>query len=137
MEGPMNWIIGGMKWIMLVAGLLTCTMLYAAVAPQAALRGTFGETLEGAVAEVVVRNWGVLIALMGAMLVYGAYNVAVRPLVLAVAGVSKLVFIALILTIGQRFLSFQAGIAVVSDILQVILFALYLLAVRRPIRAAV
>jgi hypothetical protein len=133
----MNWIIGGMKWIMLVAGLLTCTMLYAAIAPQAALRGTFGETLEGPVADIVVRNWGVLIALMGAMLIYGAYNVAVRPLVLAVTGVSKLVFIALILTIGQQFLGFQAGIAVVSDTLQIILFALYLLAVRRPIRAAV
>jgi hypothetical protein len=132
----MHWIVAGMKWIMLVAGLLTCTMLYAAIAPQAALRGTFGETLEGPVAEVVVRNWGALIVLIGAMLIYGAYNVAVRPLILAVAGLSKLTFIALVLTIGQQFLSYQAGIAVVSDILQLLLFAGYLVASHKPIRAA-
>ena len=43
----MNWIVANIKWIMLVSGVLTCTMLYAAVAPQAALRSTFGDTLEG------------------------------------------------------------------------------------------
>jgi len=133
----MNWIVAGMKWIMLVAGLLTCTMVYAAIAPEAALRGTFGDTLEGPVAEIVVRNWGVLIALMGVMLVYGAFNVTVRPLVLMVAGISKLTFIALVLTIGQQFLSYQAGVAVVSDIVQVVLFAGYLIADRKLVRAVV
>ena len=34
----MNWIVGNIKWIMLVSGALTSTMVYAAVAPQAALR---------------------------------------------------------------------------------------------------
>ena len=133
----MTWIVGGMKWIMLVSGGLTFTMLYAAIAPRAALQATFGETLEGPVAEIVVRNWGVLIALMGAMLVYGAFNGAVRPLVLIVAGLSKVAFITLILILGQRFLSHQAGIAVVSDSVQIVLFIGYLAsaAVRRQ-RAA-
>jgi len=126
----MNQIIASMKWIMLVCGLLTCTMFYAAVAPQAALQSTFGASLEGPVAEVVVRNWGVLIGLMGAMLVYGAFNATARPLVLIVAGLSKIVFIALILTAGRQFLSHQAGVAVVSDIIQVALFAAFLLATR-------
>jgi hypothetical protein len=53
----MRAIVANIKWIMLVSGVLTCTMLYAAIAPQAALRGNFGETLEGPLAEVVVRNW--------------------------------------------------------------------------------
>jgi hypothetical protein len=52
-------------------GALTCTMVYAAIAPQAALRSTFGTTLEGPLAEVLVRNWGALIALVGAMLIRG------------------------------------------------------------------
>ena len=60
----MNWIVAKIKSIMLVSGALTCTMPYAALAPQAALRSTFGETLEGPLAEIVVRNWGALIALM-------------------------------------------------------------------------
>ena len=57
------------KWIMLVSGALTCTMIYAAIAPQAMLRSTFGESLEGPLAELVVRNWGALIFLVGAMLI--------------------------------------------------------------------
>jgi hypothetical protein len=43
----MTWIVVSMKWIMLVSGALTCTMLYALVAPEAALEGTFGENLRG------------------------------------------------------------------------------------------
>jgi hypothetical protein len=126
-----------MKWIMLVSGALTCSMLYAAIAPQAALQSTFGDTLQGPVAEIVVRNWGVLIGLMGAMLIYGAFNIAARPLILTVAGLSKVAFIALILVAGRPFLSHQAGVAVVSDSIQVALFAGYLVAVRGTNRAAV
>ena len=133
----MIWIVASMKWIMLVSGALTCTMLYATIAPQAALRGTFGDTLHGPIAEIVVRNWGVLIGLMGAMLIYGAFNIAARPLVLTVAGLSKATFIALILVIGRPFLGYQAGVAVVSDLIQVSLFLGYLLATRSSVKAAV
>lgn len=97
----MNWIVGKMKWIMIVSGCLTCTMVYAAIAPQAALRSTFGEALEGPLGEIVVRNWGALIALVGAMLTYGAFNPSVRPLVLTIAGISKLVYVGLFLSLGQ------------------------------------
>ena len=33
-----------MKWIMLLSGVLTSTMIYAAIAPDAALQSTFGES---------------------------------------------------------------------------------------------
>jgi hypothetical protein len=131
----MNWIISSMKWIMLISGGLTCTMFYAALAPQAALQSTFGETIDGAVANIVVRNWGVLIALMGGMLIYGAFNPPVRFLVLTVAGLSKVAFIALILMAGREFLDSQAGIAVVSDVLQVTVFVFYMLEARRARQA--
>src|SRR5262245_472947 len=128
----MNWILGSMKWMMLVAGLLSCTMFYATIAPQAALKSTFGEVLQGPVAEIVVRNWGLLIALMGAMLISGAFNSLVRPLVLTVAGISKVAFIALILTHGRPYLvDGSAGIAVASDVVQVMLFSAYLIARQR------
>ena len=126
----MNFVAANIKWIMLVSGALTCTMVYAAIAPQAALRSTFGETLEGPLADIVVRNWGALIALMGAMLIYGAFNPAVRSPALAVAGASKLVFIALVLSHGGRYLGQQAGIAIAIDLVWVVLFALYLLGPR-------
>lgn len=119
------------KSVMLVSGLLTLTMIYAAIAPEAALRSSFGETLSGPVAEVVVRNWGALIALVGAMLIYGAFNPPVRPLVLLVAAASKVVFITLLLAYGRRLLAHGAGAAAVIDTIMVILFAGYLVVAPR------
>ena len=131
----MSFIIGKIKWIMLVSGVLTCTMIYAAIAPQAALQGTFGETLQGPLVEIVVRNWGVLITVVGAMLIYGAYRPESRTLVLAVAIATKLVFIGLVLGQGSRYLGQQAGIAIALDAVWVVLFACYL-AASRPVRGA-
>ena len=74
----MPWIVANIHWIMTVSGVLTLTMVYSAVAPEAALRSTFGEGLSGPVADVVVRNWGALIALMGVLLICGAQAVAAR-----------------------------------------------------------
>jgi len=129
----MGWLAARMKWVMLVSGALTCTMLYAALAPQAALQSTFGESIEGPVAEIVTRNWGVLITLVGAMLIYGAFRPAVRPLVLTVAAVSKLAFIGLVLVQGGRFLQHGAGVAAAVDAVMVLLFAAYLWQ-RLPVR---
>lgn len=118
------------KPIMLVSGLLTCTMLYAAIDPAGALASTFGAHLDGPAAEVVVRNWGALIFLVGAMLIYGAFKPAVRALVLAVAAVSKLVFAGLILWQADAFSGGSAMIAVAIDLVWVVLFAGLLLAMR-------
>jgi hypothetical protein len=122
----MNWIAASIKGIMVVSGVLTCSMIYMAIAPQAAMQSTFGETLEGPLAEVIVRNWGALIALVGAMLIYGAYRPAARSLILVVAITGKALFIALVLGLAPQFLAYQAGVAVVADSLMVILFVVYL-----------
>lgn len=127
----MQWIAKALKWIMLVSGVLTCTMLYAAIDPQGALRQTFGTTLEGPLANIVVRNWGVLITLVGALLIYGAYRPASRPLVLTVAIVSKLAFIGLVLVYGQAYLG-TAGLAIGFDLVVVGLFIVALVQMRKP-----
>jgi hypothetical protein len=127
----MLWVVANIHRIMIVSGVLTMTMIYAAFAPDAALRSTFGESVSGPAADIVVRNWGALIALVGATLIYAARKPALRPLALSVAGASKAVFIALVLSHGSRFLAHQAGIAVFLDALWVVVFASYLVAVRR------
>lgn len=127
----MNLVASYIKPIMLVSGLLTCTMLYAAIAPQAALQSTFGASLTGPLAEIIVRNWGILIFLVGAMLIYGAFNPQVRSLVLTIAGLSKLAFIGLVLSYGSLYLGNQAGIAIAIDSLWVVIFAWYLISSRR------
>jgi hypothetical protein len=115
-----------MKWIMIVSGALTCTMVYAAIAPHAMLESTFGETVEGPLATLVVRSWGALIFLVGAMLIYGAFNRAVRAMVLIVAAASKAMFIALVVSNGDRYLQTQAGVSIAVDTVMVVLFLAYL-----------
>ncbi|MCV2423490.1 hypothetical protein [Paucibacter sp. DJ2R-2] len=124
------------KWVMFVAGLLTCTMFYALVAPEAALVSNFGQSLDGPVAQIVVRNWGALIGLVGVLLIYGAFREEARTVALLVACSSKLVFIALVLSLGQPYLQYQAGVAVVVDTIMVVLFATYLITQRRSARSS-
>ena len=126
----MNWVVRNIKWIMLVSGVITCTMLYAAIAPSAALQLMFGDSLEGPLANIIVRNWAVLVTIVGAMLVYGAFRPSSRRLVLTAASVSKVVYVGLFLTTGTQYLA-KAGIAIAFDTVVVVVFCIYLLAVRR------
>jgi len=64
------------------------------------------------------------------MLIYGAYHPPGRPLILTVAGLSKLVFIGLVLSHGRQYLGHQAGLAIAIDVVAVALFIGYLVGVR-------
>ena len=125
----MDFIVTQFKWIVLVGGLLTLTVLQAAFAPRAALRGLLGEEPEGTLAVTLARNWGVLIGLTGAMLIWGAFHPEVRTLVLLVAGASKLTFIGLVLSHPPY--RKKAVVPLAIDSALVILFAIYLAAVAR------
>lgn len=128
----MNAISTRIKPIMLLAGVLTCTVVYAVFAPAAALQGMFGEALSGPLAEIIVRNWGALVTIGGAMLIWGAFNPPVRGLVLLAVGTSKLIFIALVLTYGRAALTAQGAVTIAVDALWVVLFALALIGMRKP-----
>jgi len=117
---------GAIRWIMIVSGALTCTMVTTAFTPAETLRSIFGVWPESPETDLVARNWAILIGLMGALLVYGAFHPAVRKTALVVAGASKAVFVTLVLSQGNRFLSHQAGIAVAVDGVWVLIFAAYL-----------
>lgn len=114
------------KWIMLISGLMTCTMVLALIAPKMALEHTFGQSLEGPLAEVVVRSWGALITLIGAMLVFGAYRPEYRSFILVVASVSKLIFVGLVLSVGSQYLG-KAGLTIAFDGVLAVVFIAYLL----------
>lgn len=132
----MQLLFRSIKWVMLVAGLLTCTMFYALVSPEASLISNFGQSIEGPVAQIVVRNWGALIGLMGVLLIYGAFREEARTVALLVAGASKLVFITLVLSLGQPFLQFQVGLSVAVDTIMIVLFATYLIGQRATAHSA-
>ncbi len=116
---------------MLITGVLTCTMAYAIFFPQAALTSMFGESLSGgALAEIVVRSWGALITLVGAMLIYGAFKPKERPLILTIAGLSKLAFVGLLILFGSQYLP-KIVTPIVVDGIAMILFAICLPSARR------
>ncbi|MDP1757015.1 MAG: hypothetical protein Q8L38_06180 [Pseudohongiella sp.] len=121
----MQFIRTQFKWIMLLAGVLPCTMALAIVAPQTALQNTFGATLDGPLADVVVRSWGMLITLVGAMLIYAAFRPAHRTLVLLVAAISKAALLMLIAGPGREFAS-TAMPVIIADGLMVLIFTVYL-----------
>ena len=85
------------------------------------------ETLNGDLANVIVRNWGFLITGIGILLIYGAYNPQYRSLILIIASVSKTVFIVSV--IGYGFLQ-EAAFGIIIDSIIVLLSVIYLLNIR-------
>lgn len=110
---------------MIGSGIITCSMILSALHPTLGLTLTFGDTLNGDLANIIVRNWGALIALTGGMLVYGAYNEPNRNLILVVSSISKSTFVLLNLIYGQSYL-LKSGVALVFDSILVIIFVSYL-----------
>ena len=122
----MRVFIANFKWVMLICGLLTCTMLVGLFSPESSLQSNFGEALVTGPENLVVRGWSALIGLMGIMLIYGAFKPAVRNYSLVIAGVNKIIFIGLILIFGRQYMPFGLGTAIVADAIMIMLFAVYL-----------
>ena len=115
----MNFIHQHIRTLMLISGALTCTMLYAAFNPQAALLATFGESLNGPIAEVVVRSWGVLIA--------GALHPPLRAAALLVAATSKFAYVALVLGFAAHTAGAALLLSIALDAALVLAFGAFLL----------
>jgi hypothetical protein len=111
---------------MVIAGLLTCSMIYAVFAPQEALISMFGEALTEPLAQVVVRSWGFLIFLMGALLIYGAFKPVYRNLALVLTSISKISFISLIIFFGTQYID-KSLLTITLDSVLVIIFLTYLI----------
>jgi hypothetical protein len=74
---------------------------------------------------------------MGVLLIYGALREEARTLAILMAGTSKLMFIGLVLSLGQPFLQYQVGIAVALDAIVVTWFAAYLIVRHRSLERPV
>ncbi|WP_249348301.1 hypothetical protein [Pseudoalteromonas aurantia] len=112
-----------------MAGLLTCSMVFAVFSPQATLIRVFGEALTQPLAQIVVRSWGFLIFLMGILLIYGAYIPVYRKLALTVVSTSKIVFITLIVIFGEQYID-KSMLTIILDSTLVFIFICYLIKVK-------
>ena len=85
------------------------------------------ETLNGDLANVIVRNWGFLVTGLGILLIYGAYNPQYRSLILIIASASKTVFIVSFISYGYLE---EAALAIITDSIIVLFSVFYLLNLR-------
>lgn len=115
-------------WLFGLAGLVTISMLQAAVAPQAVLRTYFGEQTDSPGLLAIVRNWGFGIAACGGLLVAAAFVPDLRVAAAVFAIFTKAAFIALVLGPGRQAAQRQAKLAVAFDVVVIAALSTWLIA---------
>ena len=123
----MRLVVNYIKWIMLTTGLATCSTLSVVFAPQDALMSMFGANLTEPLTDVVVRSWGYLVFLMGALFIYGALKPEPRKLCIVTAGIRKIGFLLLILKFGSDYLE-ALRVTVIFDSAVIAVLGIYLVA---------
>ena len=122
----MNWVVENIQAILVVCGLLTATMFQFVIRPAPAARSTYGEAVDGTLGGVVIRGWGLLIALTGGMLVWAAFHPETRTLAIGVALISKVFYMGQLASKGGRFLKGMAGLTVALDLVMAGLLAAWM-----------
>jgi hypothetical protein len=75
--------------ILLITGLATAGALVLSLVPVTMMKALFGQAPADAPSLLVVRHWGVLLCLVGALLIYAASHAEDRVPTLIVATVEK------------------------------------------------
>jgi hypothetical protein len=125
----MNFIIKNIKWVMLISGVLTATTFYGLFAPQALLESMFGTSFDGTLETLIIRSWSSLVGLIGIILIYGFFSEKNRVFCIAIAALSKVIFVSLVLIYGQPYLS-TAAPAIIMDCVVILLALSFLVSVR-------
>jgi hypothetical protein len=126
----MKWLAAQTKWIMLISGILTCTIFIYVVAPNYAATSGFGQPLADPLSNLMARSWGMMVGLFGIMLIYAAFRPPLQRFALTFVALGKAGFVLLLLTVGKVFLNQQMGFAVYADGLEVVLYVCCLLGMR-------
>ena len=111
---------------MLFFGIITCTTFFAVIAPQDALLNMFGSNLTEPLANLLVRSWGFLVFIMGALLIYGAFNEETRLLCIITAAVSKVGFLLLIMIFGTNYIE-TLWVTAVFDTFVILILTTYVI----------
>jgi|APLak6261689370_1056187.scaffolds.fasta_scaffold08038_1 hypothetical protein len=122
----MTWVVDNIQAILVVCGLVTTSMLQFTLMPSRAARSFFGETVDGAMADVAVRGWGLLIALTGGMMLWAAFHPETRTLAIGVTLISKVFYMGQLITRGGRFLKGMAGVSILLDVIMAALLATWM-----------
>jgi len=80
------------QWILLITGVATAGALGLFLAPVPGMKMLFGQAPSDALSLLIVRHWGLLVGLVGALLIYAGYHAEIRVPTLIVATVEKIAF---------------------------------------------
>jgi hypothetical protein len=78
--------------ILLITGLATAGALVLFLAPVTMMNLLFGQAPSDALGLLIIRHWGLLVCLVGALLIYASYHAEIRIPTLIVAIVEKAAF---------------------------------------------
>ena len=112
--------------ILLVSGVATMGPIVQFFAPRPLLKLLYGVETSEPATLLLARHWGLLIFLVGALLVYSAYDPSMRDPVLVVASLEKIAFAGLIF-LGPVKRTSVATFAAAGDTAFVILYISYFL----------
>ena len=113
------------EWIIAVSGVITAVAgLTALLAPHLLLRLGFAEESAPGSMVFLVRHWGVLLTVVGALIVYSAGAPEIRTPVLVAAAVEKLA-IGLLLFLGSMKRTSLMTAVALGDAVFAILYLVY------------
>jgi hypothetical protein len=118
-------ITENIQLILVVTGGMTTGAIGFFLFPRFLLQRVFGVEEIGQALTLVTRHWGLLLSLLGALLVYAAFEPGLRVSVMAVAAIEKIVFAGLVFW-GPLKKSGIARCAAAGDGLMALLYVLYL-----------
>jgi hypothetical protein len=113
------------QFILVVTGLLTAGAVIVVLAPAAVLTRAFGKTPLDEASLAIARHWGLLMFLIGALLVYAAFDPPIREPVILAGAIEKAVLGAGVLGTGLREHPAARAAAIRDSLMALILF-LYL-----------
>lgn len=119
-------ITENIRLILVVTGALTTGTVGFFLLPRLLLQRVFGVEEIGPALTLVTRHWGLLLSLMGALLVYAAFEPGLRGPVMVVAFIEKIIFAGLVF-FGPLKKFAIAKWAAVADSLMALSYGFYLL----------
>jgi hypothetical protein len=113
-------------WVLIVSGLVTAGGgLVAFLFPHFQLRSTYGIESPDSVAVFFVRHWGVLILAVGVLIIFSAYDPAIRVPILVAAVVEKFAIGLLVFFGPVKRTSGMTATAIVDGVFAII-YVIYL-----------
>ena len=119
-------IAANINIILIVTGVLTLGAALVFFVPGVVLKTVFGVSAPDDATQLVTRHWGLVVALVGALLVYAGYHPELRVPVMAIAATEKLALGELVLGSSLRRRSLLV-IIVAADAVMATLYLIFLL----------